>query len=185
MRTFILSMFALALFAADPPSDKPLPQSVTPIIKDYTDSIQKAKATYDAACVKAAEKATAALDTKSKELGKKGDLDGAIAVKTVIDKIKNSTLKEDAEKKLAEDLLGDAKAKPEFFVGSWDIVGISPLKINEDGTAVWGSVPGTWTKGEKTIKFSWGNEIDIPTTKNCKVVDHGRNDAVYQMVKTK
>jgi hypothetical protein len=108
MRYFILCLLSLTLFGADPPA-KPLPAGVDPIVKEYQDAVAKARAAYEATCAKALDKALDKLDSKNKEIIKRGDVDGAIAVKAVIEKVKSGKVRDEAEK-ASGDLLGGVSA---------------------------------------------------------------------------
>lgn len=162
MRALFLALLLLCLpgvqLLAGDGDTPPLPAPAQKILDKLNDDIAKLKA-------KAAED----LHKVQVQETKAGDLDGALAVK-----------------KAAEELMprfnpGEVGKDDEVYIGTWIIANVTTLKVLKDGTAFWGSTPGTWTKGEKTLKFSWGNEIDIPASNNCKVIDHGRDGIVYDV----
>jgi hypothetical protein len=139
MRLFILCLFSLTLFAGDSPPAKPLPAGVDPIVNEYKDAVTKARAAYEAVCAKALDKALDKLDSKNKEIIKRGDVDGAIAVKAVMEKVKSGKVREEAEKTVETDFLGNEKPNTDLIkelVGKWSITytnGLaSDIEINKE-----------------------------------------------------
>jgi len=183
-----ITLAASAGWAADPPEKKevPLPAPVIKAEDAMNDAVNKARSVYIKAVEAEVKKLQAALEKEKQAATKAGNLELAMAIKA-----KQEAMTVDAVvAKGAEsggDLLGEGKTDLDtpHWIGVWNITNITTLKISKDGTAFWGSTPGTYTVGENTIKFSWGNEIDIPKSSKCKVVDHGRNGVIYDIVITK
>jgi hypothetical protein len=173
VRIVLLCILALTLAAADPPADPKLPPDVQKVVDDHDKAVKIAQAAFDAAVAKANAAGVKALDNVIKAHTSKNDLDGAVAAKQV----------QDGWKKPVEGKGDDdppASLTP-LYIGSWDIEGLTTLKVLAGGKALWGSTPGTWTTDGKVLNFSWGNQIDIPTAQHCKVTDHGRGDQVYMV----
>lgn len=171
MRYLILLLISATLFAVDPPA-KPLPAGVDPIVKEYQDAVAKAKAAYELACAKAQEKALDKLEAKNKEIIKKGDVDGAISVKGVIERIRTGKVREEAEKIAETDLLGVEKVDViKEMVGSvwqYNRPDGEYIRLNKGGTVNvwWANKPfsnknptddnGTWQKDAQNITIIFG-----------------------------
>ena len=168
MRYLILLLISFTLFAGDPP----VPPPVVPVLKEYNDAIAKAKALYEATCAKAAEKAVAGMEAKNKEIVKKGDLDSAMAVKGLIEKVKSGELKQEAEKTvglLGEEVLVTKKGIAAELDGkkwNWNNSGIVTFNLN--GTM---SPNGNWefNKG-KLIVIMGANHTLTPIFEDGKIV---------------
>jgi hypothetical protein len=160
VRYIILCLLPLTLFAADLPSAKPLPVGVDPIVKEYQDAVAKARAAYEAACAKAQEKALAALEAKNKEIIKKGDVDGAIAVKGVIEKVKTGKVREEVEREVG--LLGVEK-KPLTVPGTYKVIsggwaGITSIVLDEKKNAkATDGATGVWSLKDGLLIITWNN----------------------------
>jgi hypothetical protein len=189
MRFLFLCLLSLTLFAADPPPAKPLPVGVDPIVKEYQDSVAKAKAAYEATCAKAQEKALVALDAKNKEIIKKGDVDGAIAVKAVIERVKGGKVRDEAEKEVG--LLGEEKVDvAKLIVGKWKSADAGKVwTFSKDKTfAISNGDSGTWEgKGDIVVATcpSYGWKATITVSSNDEVIEKSREGIEWILTRVK
>lgn len=136
MRYFLLLLIASFAFAGDPPAEKPLPPDVQKIVDAQVKAEGAAKAVYNETVAKATFAAAKQLDAVVKEKTKKGDLEGALAAKAILDKWNGD----------ATALLGEIKPVVTVLAAktlNWK--GKYAVQLKPDGTAVnqWGE-PWTW-----------------------------------------
>lgn len=160
--SLLLLLSFSTLFAGDQPPAAPLPVDVQKVVDDRQAALDKAKAAFDAATVKATSEAIVKLEKVVKDTTKKGDLAGALAVQKVIDEYKASL----------PDLLGSkpAPVKSEF-AGKWVITGLkhsgTTVNLKDDKTADFGDRVGfgTWTQGDDGVTITWKNGFSYKITK--------------------
>jgi hypothetical protein len=115
-------LLPLTINAAETNPKDATPGSIKPILATYETETGKAFNAYQEAVAKALDKATKDMDSKLKEAMKKGDLEGATAIKVKLDSISKGELLSQLEEKWKnEDLLGGEK-KPDsnnVIVGKW------------------------------------------------------------------
>jgi hypothetical protein len=109
MRTILLCLFAALCCAAEPPPP-PIPPAVQKLVDDSTTVVAKARQTYSQAAKKEQDKLAAALTKEQERETKKGNLDGALAIKTLIEEVQNGLLTKKADE--VADLLGDSEKAP-------------------------------------------------------------------------
>jgi len=102
MRPMLLCCLALVLAAGEAPA---LPATTQKLVDDATASAAKARQAYDAALKKEQEKLTAALTKEQERETKKGNLDGALAIKALIGEVELGLLQKRSGEQ--SDLLGD------------------------------------------------------------------------------
>jgi hypothetical protein len=175
MQFLLPLLFAVWAFAEDPVA--PLPPEAQRVMDKHEAALDAAKRAYEIAVAKANADAAKALEPIMVKFTKAGKLEDALAVKAAMEKMAAPVNQAGSK--------GGKTDESELYVGTWEIENLTTLKVLPDGTAFWGGTPGTWTKGGQTIKFSWGNEIDIPTARKCSVVDHGRGGITYRVIITK
>ncbi len=158
--TFLLliALFSTA-FAADEPSK--LPAAAQAEIKDYDTDVAKLKAAYDAGVVKRAVELSKVLNKLQADTTKKGDLDGALAIKGAIEKLPIDRL-DDLGNRIpapsAQDKKNDVLEKS--VIGQWRIDGRNQLiTAKQDHSAVCDAVAGSWTfdKESGCVRFTWAN----------------------------
>lgn len=101
MRLFVLCLAIGALSAGE----APLPASSQKLIDDSVAAATKLRDTFQQAIGKEQGKLVAALQKEQEKFTKKGDLDGAIAVKAAIEQVQGGLLERKVEE--SKDLLGD------------------------------------------------------------------------------
>lgn len=132
----------------------------------------KAYAAYTAALVKAyqseTDKVRAALRREQDVLTKKGDLDGAMAVKGLLTKIDEGQGLEDAKAALKAPLIDDLKAKVDDVArqveGVWKVTKpgwSTTLSIQGTGSVVAGDgTSGQWSAADGVFKIQWAGVQD-------------------------
>lgn len=104
MRCIAVWIACLALAAGE----APLPASTQKLVDDSTAAVGKSKQTYDQAVAKEQAKLAAALAKEQERETKKGNLDGALAIKSLILEVQGGLLQKQTE--ASGDLLGDSAA---------------------------------------------------------------------------
>lgn len=108
MRILALSLFLLSLSAAE------LPPSAKPAVEAYDAKVAKLKADFDKAVAKETEAFAAALAKAQEAETKKGNLDGALAIRTRLDELPRAPK---AETPKAQPLTIDGTSKEGATVG--------------------------------------------------------------------
>lgn len=153
MRSFltILVVLTTSLASAADEASK-LPPAAQAAVDRYTADVAKIKKDADDATVKRAAELAKLLAGIQDTVTKKGDLEGALAIKAEV-----ATLPKAAEvKKVAA--TSPIKDK---MVGKWR-VNSAIFTLNADGTVLHNSgQTGTWTldKDQKTISVAWNNGL--------------------------
>lgn len=133
MRFILLILVAFSAFAGDE-----LPPAAKKIIDQR-----------DAAIEKANETAIAALEKVLVDLTKKGDLDGALAVRAKIESLR---------KPETHDVLGQPIVSPEqAFLGKWNLVGTGEIVIKPKGVASCSVCGGKWSINDGKLVIAWAN----------------------------
>lgn len=134
---------------------------VTPEVQKILDARQKeidaAAVVYAQATIKSNEKASKALEAVVKAKTQKGDLEGALAAKNILDQWKKENQEASNQILLGQEEPTDPAV---FIVGKW-VAGDIPLTINKDKTwsTQWANLGGTWrvVKGQVELTANKGN----------------------------
>lgn len=167
MRHFLLLLLVSCACAGEAAS-KPLPPDVQKIVDTREKAVAAAKAAYDEAVGKATAAASKQMDGAIKDHTKKGDLDGALAAKAVLEQWNAGD---------GAALLGPAPAgkgmSPADVVGTWTMVNISGSRVlTEDKVAmvVGAAIKGRWEiVGSKLVITYDGvgvDTFDLPAKDN-------------------
>lgn len=157
IKTLIITIACISFIIAEDAKEIP---SLKPILGTYEADSKKLWDAYQAGLAKASDKAKVAMDSKMKEAMKRGDLEGATAIKAKMDELTNGKILSDLEGKWQEaknDLIGVDDGKKDI-VGTWKVLIDNQweftLILNKDNTASTDrdNRMGTWeVKGKKLI----------------------------------
>ena len=159
MRLFILFLLFSVSFAGEAGGGGDPKVQTTPEVQKILDARQKeidtAALVYAQASIKANDKASKALEAVVKAKTQKGDLEGALAAKNILDQWKKES--QEASNQI---LLGQDSSFP---VGKWSFKAVgwnfsddeSCFTLSKDGTwtSPWANFGGTWKVVDQTIQF--------------------------------
>lgn len=145
MRYFTLLLLAFCVYAGEVASDQPkLPPDVQKVVDARDKAIADAKVQFDSACLKATGSAAKQMESIVKSKTQKGDLDGAIAAKGIVEKWAIDQPDLVAEKPDAKPVKGGV-LKP-AVIGSME-------KVYDEIMAVLKPIPAPETNDEKILKL--------------------------------
>lgn len=152
----LLTLISCCCFAADP--SPAVPPEVAKIVAEHDAVVAKAKAAFDAACVKADQDAAKKLEPVVVKLTKAGDLKGATAGQAVLEGWKGGEAEQNNDPKVAA------------VVGKWKR-GAATVTINADGSFVDSrSIGGKWAMNKDgSFVMTWGDSgIAVTCSKPIK-----------------